>query len=224
VLHNQVGIYENFKVEWVPGATPTLYLYGPEKRQISQQEVGDKDLKEVLQMLNELGFVPLKKQVDMGQPVRTKTFGTSVYELYTTSRNFLDAKEFAESVTLNGVKGHLPTVTSKEQHDAIVDLLQASTVETVWLGGSDAETEGKWKWVSGPHSNTLFWDAETPIQHFVSWGVNEPNNVNKEDCVSISKDGNWNDNNCDSSFLSVVVEYSTNTASTQEGEENKIEL
>jgi len=223
VLHNQVGMFENLKVEWVPGADPKVYFYGPEKQEIAQQEVGDKDLKEVLELLKEHGFVPSKKVVNMGSPAHTKTIGESVYELYEIARSFGDAKEFAESLTLNGVKGHLPTISSKEEGDAISEFLQTTIVNTVWLGASDAETEGNWVWVSGPDNNSVFWQDGT-AKLFVNWNQGEPNNVGEEDCATFSKDGTWNDVQCEPSFYSVLVEYSTKPSPSPAGEEKRSDL
>jgi len=202
-------MFDNLKVEWVPGAVPTVYYYGADKQEIANEEVGDKDLKEVLELMKAKGFVPEKKKVDMGTAVVTKTFGSSVYEVYSPGRLFADAKEFAESQSLNGVKGHLLTVTSKEENDEVVELLKNTAIEAVWLGASDEASEGISTWVSGPESGTVFFEEGKPTNSFVNWKAGEPNNVGKEDCATFTKDGTWNDVQCEPSFYSVVVEYST---------------
>jgi len=215
VLHNQIGAFENLKVDWVPGHFPTAFLYGPTKELISQHEVGDKDLTEVIALLKEHGFVPTKKKIDMGAPLKTVTHGSSTYEVYQPGRVFADAKEFAESLKLNGVQGHLVTITSKEENDAIEELLKDTAIETVWLGAQDKDTEGSWAWISGPETSEVFWtDGTTKL--FANWGVGEPNNANREDCAVFVKSGFWNDAQCEPATLSVIVEYSAPTVSEEE--------
>ncbi len=50
----------------------------------------------------------------------------------------------------------------------------------VWLGASDAETEGRWVWVDG-----------TPMG-FAEWMKDQPNNRGNEDYLH-TWDGEWND-------------------------------
>ncbi|XP_045348229.1 C-type lectin domain family 17, member A isoform X1 [Leopardus geoffroyi] len=54
-----------------------------------------------------------------------------------------------------------------------------------WLGLSDRDHEGDWKWLDGSPVTLSFWDPE------------EPNNINDEDCASMNKGGTWNDLSCD---------------------------
>lgn len=54
----------------------------------------------------------------------------------------------------------------------------------VWLGASDADAEGQWKWVDG-----------TPL-NFSAWTPGQPNNQENEDYLHTWKDG-WNDNQRD---------------------------
>ncbi|XP_075967355.1 C-type lectin domain family 4 member E-like isoform X3 [Anarhichas minor] len=66
-----------------------------------------------------------------------------------------------------------------------------------WIGLSDRDEEGTWKWVDG-----------TPLTE-AYWGLDEPNNgggdprVGEEDCVEIvvgrNAERNWNDLRCDES-------------------------
>jgi len=97
-----------------------------------------------------------------------------------------DAKTAAEATTYYGLKGYLATVLSADEAKLIGE--QASG--TGWIGGSDAQTEGMWKWVTGPEAGT--------IMNFTFWNSGEPNNLGEEDYAHITQPGvgirgSWND-------------------------------
>ncbi|RYF12314.1 MAG: lectin, partial [Flavobacteriales bacterium] len=97
-----------------------------------------------------------------------------------------DAKAAAEVSTYYGLKGYLATILSDDEAKLIGE--QASG--TGWIGGSDAETEGIWKWVTGPEAGT--------IMNYTFWNSSEPNNLGEEDYAHITQPGvgirgSWND-------------------------------
>uniref|UniRef100_A0A8P4GK52 C-type lectin domain-containing protein n=1 Tax=Dicentrarchus labrax TaxID=13489 RepID=A0A8P4GK52_DICLA len=61
--------------------------------------------------------------------------------------------------------------------------------DNMWIGLTDSETEGTWKWVDGTPLTTSYWMD------------GEPNNYDlKEDCVEVKqheKKNSWNDIKCD---------------------------
>jgi len=222
VLHNQVGKYENLKVEWVPGHAPTAFFHGENSELIKQVVIGDKDLKEVLAMLKENDFEPTKKKLEMGSPVKTETFSGKKYELYQTHTLFDEAKAFAESQSHDGVQGSLLTISSKEEQDWVSQLLQGSSIGTVWLGGQDQGQEGTWSWIGGPEKNAVFWkDGETVS--YANWKEGEPNNFNTENCLSFTQLG-WLDSQCDGPSFSVIVQYPTSTVVAADQGEKNVEL
>ncbi len=78
----------------------------------------------------------------------------------------------------------LATIDSAQQN-YLVTLL--TLPEPHWLGASDLEVEGSWRWVTG---ESLLW---------TSWGIGEPNDQDgAEDCLEINHGGNglWNDISC----------------------------
>ncbi|XP_018516167.1 CD209 antigen-like protein C isoform X3 [Lates calcarifer] len=77
------------------------------------------------------------------------------------------------------------------------EFLLGFTSRSAWIGLSDRDEEGTWKWVD-----------KTPLNLTVTakyWRVNQPDNGNgepqwgEEDCANISSDG-WNDLSCDASL------------------------
>ncbi len=109
-----------------------------------------------------------------------------------------NAKIAAENRTYFGRKGYLATLTSQEEADFAGK--QASGAG--WIGGSDAETEGEWKWITGPEADTIFWNGEVngTTPNFAFWNQGEPNSDGDEDYAHITDPnvdnviiGSWND-------------------------------
>ncbi|MET2986300.1 T9SS type B sorting domain-containing protein [Aureibaculum conchae] len=106
------------------------------------------------------------------------------------------AKAAAASRTYFGLQGYLVTLTSAEE----AKLAGEQAKGTGWIGGSDAEKEGEWKWETGPEKGTVFWNglANGTTPNFAFWNTNEPNDLNGEDYAHITAptigiSGSWND-------------------------------
>jgi hypothetical protein len=80
--------------------------------------------------------------------------------------------------------GYLATVTSKEEMDFIAGIIPPSTENDhiVWIGGTDREVEGEWRWVTGE-----------PFTYFNWKNQYEPNNAGDEDYLQIDENPGWND-------------------------------
>jgi len=112
-----------------------------------------------------------------------------------------EARQAAESRTFFGLQGYLATVTLPEE----AQLTGEQASGTGWIGGSDAQTEGRWVWVTGPESGQVFWnggiDGSSP--NFAFWNNQEPNDLDRGDGLGedyahvtapgIGIPGSWND-------------------------------
>jgi gliding motility-associated-like protein len=104
-----------------------------------------------------------------------------------------DAKLAAETrAPYYGLQGYLATLTAADE----AQLAGEQAPGAGWIGGSDAETEGVWKWVTGPEAGN--------IMTFTFWNDYEPNDygdpIGSENYAHITTPGmidgikgSWND-------------------------------
>ncbi|CAL1612102.1 unnamed protein product [Knipowitschia caucasica] len=106
-------------------------------------------------------------------------FSESVYLGSTTERNWSESRQFCQDQGAD-----LVIITSVQEKDFISSIYK----DRRWIGLSDLQEEGVWRWVDGTKLTTSFWMS------------GEPNDTGTgEDCVEINYKGQlgrWNDENC----------------------------
>ena len=104
------------------------------------------------------------------QPVASTTYNGHSYDVFDYNMSWLEAKAFCES---RG--GHLVSITSDGEQQAVLNAILLGNLNLYYIGASDAETEGSWKWVDGETFDYDNWDKGAP----------EPNGKTKENYACI---------------------------------------
>ena len=116
---------------------------------------------------------------DEHSPIENATYNGHYYELYDEVLSWKDAKEYCESLG-----GHLVTITSQAENDFVQALASNGAQTNYYIGGTDEEKEGTWKWVTDEDFS------------YINLGVGEPSSVyyEDEDYLFIGKSiGKWGD-------------------------------
>ena len=82
--------------------------------------------------------------------------------------------------------GHLASVTSEDINAFVLQEKMLRNLEHLWIGGSDKENEGVWRWSDGsPWSYT-------------NWDPGQPNRDNNKDCLQFGyhEKRDWMDRPC----------------------------
>ncbi|XP_073770765.1 C-type lectin domain family 4 member M isoform X2 [Danio rerio] len=116
-------------------------------------------------------------------------FQSSFYYLSNESKSWTDSRGDCK-----GRKADLITINNRQEQDFVMTLTRN---KEFWIGLTDSEKEGQWKWVDGSTLTTGFWASFRSIT--------EPNGGTRENCVLTHLKRHpeligWIDHNCDASY------------------------
>jgi len=203
VLYYGLKNFDNVAVEWVPGAAPTAYFYDGSGIEVSQSELGDRTLTEIMDIFKEKGFEPrVTINPYSTEPEATREYGGHTYHFFSAENPLSIAEDQARKLG-----GYIATITSALEHAFLGDALNELKINKAWMGAVDKDEEGEWKYSAGPEKDTVFYSGkpDSGISGYSNWFAGEPNDADSEDCSTFFPDG-WNDVGCDTEKAPLVVE------------------
>lgn len=106
------------------------------------------------------------------------------YSFCVQRRTFAMAEEECSSMGAAMVSIH-----SEQQQTELIQLaVELGYGAEFWIGLSDRELEGEFRWIDGSSTD------------FTNWAGGEPNDASGEDCAELTAGGSWNDLPCDSTL------------------------
>lgn len=105
---------------------------------------------------------------------------------FTDGADFAKAIELAANSSYKGLYGYLATITSSLENSIVQKIIPVGWGQ-FYLGATDQNQEGTWKWVSGPETGEAL--------NFSNWDSGEPNGGMRENALAINTKGagKWND-------------------------------
>jgi len=207
--------YENVRVEWISGRTPTAYFYDENEKELHHAEMSNMNFDEIEEFFLSNNF-PLHRRgepYDEAKAVQV-SWGGHVYELHPESNPYSNALHFSQSKTVNGQQGYMVAINSLAEQQFVDSLLAQNDLQTVWLGGSDKKTEASWIWNGGEEAGELFWTVPEDAAKYANWVAHEPNNAGgDEDCLIHKTGHGWNDVNCVEEKHPLLIEFGNDAQS-----------
>lgn len=128
------------------------------------------------------------------------------YKLIESAATWEQASKVASNMTLGDESGYLVRIDSAEENTAVFDIVterlsaeqratttpdDGSEAPFIWLGGSDAENEGDWRWIN---NDEPFWSGDfngsAVGDRYHNWGVQPDDATGLEDALAMGL-GDW---------------------------------
>jgi len=126
------------------------------------------------------------------------------FALVSSARSWQDARTGCRG---RGNGWDLATIRNTEQNSWLLPLL--GTLADAWLGASDLQSEGAWRWVG---DGAAFWNGpggtgSRVANAYVNWNDGppnpEPNGGEASDCLRLRSGGGWADFECNTALASI---------------------
>lgn len=127
-------------------------------------------------------------------PTTIETYNNHIYALYDIPTTYDNVNLYATALG-----GHLATITSEEENNVIIGLKDVGSLKKYYLGATDIDNEGIWKWCTGEEFS------------YSNWNTGQPDNCigiySNENYLEIWENGYWNDiTNCNSNMIGFIIE------------------
>jgi len=96
------------------------------------------------------------------------------YDYVSTALIWQEARVAAGASSHAGMGGYLGTITSAAEQSFVQSLFPSMPL--MWLGGTDEQAEGVWRWAVGPEAGSIFWGPGAPAGAYSRWFPGEPSN------------------------------------------------
>lgn len=103
--------------------------------------------------------------------------------------------------------GHLATITSADENDAIYQMIQQEGLTAAFFGYSDEKTEGNWEWITGEKSTYRKWEEGQPNN-----GANDKTGKDQNYGIFSKQtaDGKWDDSGIGDHSWHFICEWDEN--------------
>ena len=153
----------------------------------------------------------LSADSDLSYSVETGKF----YKVVSTTELWGDALTAALGTNLNGVSGQLATIHSAAENELIWNLA-SSIGNDVFIGATDQDVEGEWRWYDGGTAGDQFWSGDDTGSavggRYHNWRSNEPSaSSSNQDVARLDQaSGEWRDTETGTAYA-YVVEWNADT-------------